>query len=464
MGDSKAFLTIHRKEAGYRPVHDRIHDFGEVEQTLNSSDRRQQASRCMDCGVPFCHWACPLGNRPPEWNDALYRGDWELAYRLLNSTNDFPEFTGRVCPALCEKACVLNLVEHEPTTNREDEAAITEHAFEENYVRIHHPGRNGRCVAVIGSGPAGLTIAGDLARQGFNIEIFEMEPEPGGVLMFGIPEYRLPKEVVRREIKKIEELGVVFHCNTTIGTDLNIDQLFEQGFDAIFMGTGTVKPRKPDIPGRNLRGVRQAVYFLRKVSLYNEGSIERDDVPVQEGDRVFVLGCGNTAMDAARTAIRMGARDVEIIYHHTINEMSALRSEYEEAVSEGVKFNWESNLVEILDYNGTLSGVVIEHDGQRRTEKADKVLMAIGSVPASRIVSTTKGIDVDESGYVLTREKPCGMTSRKGVFAGGDVVNRPSTVVLAMRDAKKVAEGIAQYVDAIKLLEAINLSDNMRKD
>ena len=179
---------------------------------------------------------------------------------------------------------------------------------------------------------------------------------------------------------------------------------------------------------------------------------------------MFVLGCGNTAMDAARTAIRMGARDVEIIYHHTINDMSALRSEYEEAVEEGVKFNWESKLVEILDYNGTLSGVVIEHDGQRRTEKADKVLMAIGSVPASRIVSTTKGIDVDESGYVLTREKPCGMTSRKGVFAGGDVVNRPSTVVLAMRDAKKVAEGIAQYVDAIKLLEAINLSDNMRKD
>ena len=174
-------------------------------------------------------------------------------------------------------------------------------------------------------------------------------------------------------------------------------------------------------------------------------------------------GCGNTAMDAARTAIRMGARDVEIIYHRTIDDMSALHSEYDEAVAEGVKFNWESNLVEILDYNGTLSGVVIEHGGERRTEKADKVLMAIGSVPASRIVSTTKGIETDESGYVLTREKPCGMTSRKGVFAGGDVVNRPSTVVLAMRDAKKVAEGIAQYVDAIKLLEAINMNEHIKK-
>ena len=317
------------------------------------------------------------------------------------------------------------------------------------------PKTRGR-VAVIGSGPAGLTIAGDLARMGFNVEVIEMEPEPGGVLMFGIPEYRLPKDVVRREIKKIEELGVVFHCNTTVGTDVNIDQLFERGFDAIFMGTGTVKPKKPDIPGRNLRGVRQAVYFLRKVSLYNEGSIAREDVPVHDGDRVFVIGCGNTAMDAARTAIRMGAKDVEVIYHRTIDDMSALRSEYEEAVEEGVKFNWESSIVEILDYNGVLSGVVIEHGGERRIEKADKVLMAIGSVPASRIVSTTKGIEVDERGYVLTRDNPYGMTTRKGVFAGGDVVNRPSTVVLAMRDAKLVAEGMAKYVDAIKLLQAVD--------
>ena len=176
----------------------------------------------------------------------------------------------------------------------------------------------------------------------------------------------------------------------------------------------------------------------------------------QEGDRVFVIGCGNTAMDGARTAIRMGAKSVEVIYHRTIDRMSALRSEYDEAVEEGVKFNWESSIVEIHDDNGTLNEVVIEHDGKRRTEKADKVLMAVGSVPASRIVSTTKGIGVDERGYILTRDVPYGMTTRKGVFAGGDVVNRPSTVVLAMQDAKLVADGIAQYVDAIKLLETIN--------
>ncbi len=291
-----------------------------------------------------------------------------------------------------------------------------------------------------------------------------MEPEPGGVLMFGIPEYRLPKEIVRREIKKIEELGVVFHCNITVGKDTNIDELFAMGFDAIFMGTGTGKPKKLDIPGSQLKGVRQAIWFLRRVSLYNEGNLDRDEVVVHEGNRVFVIGCGNTAMDAARTAVRMGAGDVQVVYHRTVNDMSALRSEYDEAVEEGVKFNWESSIVEIHDNDGVLNEVVIEtKDGERRTEKADFVIMAVGSAPASRIVSTTTGIDVDARGYVLTREKPYGMTTRKGVFAGGDVVNMPSTVVLAMRDAKLVAEGIAQYVDAVKLLEAINMDGELKQ-
>ena len=197
---------------------------------------------------------------------------------------------------------------------------------------------------------------------------------------------------------------------------------------------------------------------MRRVSLYNEGNLERKEVVIEKGDRCFVIGCGNTAMDAARTAIRMGAESVNVVYRRTINEMSALRSEYDDAVKEGVGFIWESNIVEIHSNDeGKMTEVVIEDkEGNRRVEKADYVLMALGSAPASRIVSTTKGIDVDDRGYVITREKPYGMTTRQGVFAGGDVVNRPSTVVLAMRDAKMVAEGIAQYVDAVKLLEAIN--------
>lgn len=421
-----------------------------------------EAKRCLNCKVPQCRKGCPISQDIPDWIHELSMGNMGNAMKIINGKSNLPAVCGRVCPheKQCEGHCVL-AKKGQGIHVGKLERFIADFDGEMGLIRDKlQPKTRGR-VAVIGSGPAGLSIAGDLARKGFNVEIFEMEPEPGGVLMFGIPEYRLPKEIVHREIKKIEELGVIFHCNTTIGTSLNIDQLFGMGFDAIFMGTGTVKPKKLDIPGRNLKGVRQAVYFLRKVSLYNEGSICRKDVPIHEGDRVFVIGCGNTAMDGARTAIRMGAKNVEVIYHRTIEKMSALRSEYDEAVEEGVKFNWESSIVEIHDDNGTLNEVVIEQNGKRRTEKADKVLMAVGSVPASRIVSTTKGIDVDDRGYVLTRDFPYGMTTRKGVFAGGDVVNRPSTVVLAMQDAKLVADGIAQYVDAIKLLETINANDEI---
>ncbi len=431
--------------------------FHEVNKGYTMLEAINEAKRCLHCKVPQCKKGCPISHDIPDWIHELSKGNLGNAMSIINEKSNLPSVCGRVCPheKQCEGHCVLAKKGQNINIGKL-ERFIADFDGDMGLIREKLQPKTRGKVAVIGSGPAGLTIAGDLARTGFNVEIFEMEPEPGGVLMFGIPEYRLPKDIVRREIKKIEELGVIFHCNTTVGTDINIDQMFEQGFDAIFMGTGTVKPQKPDIPGRNLRGVRQAIYFLRKVSLYNEGSIAREDVPVQKGDRVFVLGCGNTAMDAARTAIRMGAKNVEIVYRRTINEMSALKSEYEEAVEEGVKFNWKSNIVEILDYNGEVSGVVIECNGERRTEKADKVLFAVGSVPASRVVSTTTGIDVDERGYVLTRETPYGMTSRKGVFAGGDVVNRPSTVVMAMRDAKQVAEGIAKYVDAIKLIDTIN--------
>ena len=211
MGNPKAFLEIHRQEAGYRPIHDRIHDFGEVEQTLSTRERKLQASRCMDCGVPFCHWACPLGNKAPEWNDALYKGDWELAYRLLNSTNPFPEFTGRICPALCEKACVLNRFNHEPTTNREDECAITEAAFREGYITPRTDiKRNGKKVAVIGAGPAGLAAANELNQRGYTVTVFEKNEAAGGLLRYGIPNFKLNKAVIDRRISILEAEGITF--------------------------------------------------------------------------------------------------------------------------------------------------------------------------------------------------------------------------------------------------------------
>ncbi len=440
--------------------------FQEVNEGYTMLEAINEAKRCLNCKIPQCKKGCPISHDIPNWIHELSMGNLGNAMNIINNKSNLPAVCGRVCPheKQCEGHCVLNKKGQGIRVGKLERFIAD---FDGNMALIRDkllPKTRGK-VAVIGSGPAGLTIAGDLARQGFNVEIFDMEPEPGGVLMFGIPEYRLPKEIVRREIKKIEELGVIFHCNTTVGKDnLTIDKLFEMDFDAIFIGTGTGKPKKLDIPGSDLKGVRQAIWFLRRVSLYNEGNLSRDEVVVHEGNRVYVIGCGNTAMDAARTAVRMGASHVEVIYHRTINEMSALRSEYDEAVAEGVKFSWESSIVNILDDNGTLKEVVIEtKDGKQRTEKADFVIMAVGSAPASRIVSTTTGIDVDDRGYVLTRETPYGMTTRKGVFAGGDVVNRPSTVVLAMRDAKQVAEGIAQYVDAVKLLEAINMGGELKK-
>ncbi len=433
-------------------------EFKEVSESYTIAEAVREAQRCLHCKVPSCKKGCPISNDIPDWIAELAKGNFGNAMKIIHGRSNLPAVCGRVCAheRQCEGNCVLgkkgahiNIGKLERfVADFDSEAGLTHEAI---------PEKNRGKVAVIGSGPAGLTIAGDLSRQGFAVEIFEMEPEPGGVLMFGIPEYRLPKEVVRREIKKIENLGVIFHLNTTIGENFTIDELFAKGFDAIFMGTGTGVPTRLDIPGISHPGVRQAIRFLRRVSLYDSGFIERREVIVGEGDRVYVIGCGNTAMDAARSAIRMGAAEVTVVYHRTINEMSALRAEYDDAVAEGVKFLWNSSIINIEGGDGPkLKSVTIKSGGETITVPAEHVIQAVGSVPAARIVSTTTGIDVDGKGYVLTRDTPYGMTTRAGVFAGGDVTNRPATVVHAMQDAKQVAEGIAKYIDAIKLMEIIN--------
>ena len=247
MGNPKAFLTIPRQEAGYRPVHDRINDFGEVEQTLNTSERKQQASRCMDCGVPFCHWACPLGNRPPEFQDALHKGKWEEAYEILSQTNDFPEFTGRICPALCEKSCVLKLAIDAPVTIREDEAAIIEAAFREGYIKPRTYPRNGKKVAVVGSGPAGMAAANQLNRMGYEVTVFEKDEYVGGLLRFGIPNFKLNKAIIDRRAEIMEAEGITFKTSTPI----DVEHLPE-GFDAYCICTGTPQARYLDIQGRDL--------------------------------------------------------------------------------------------------------------------------------------------------------------------------------------------------------------------
>lgn len=416
-----------------------------------------EAKRCLHCKNPMCKKGCPISNDIPDWIHELSKGNLGNAMAIINAKSNLPAVCGRVCAheRQCEGNCILNKKNAHINIGKLERFI----ADFDSETQITHeniaPKTRGR-IAVIGSGPAGLTVAGELSRKGFDVVIFEMEPEAGGVLMLGIPEYRLPKDVVRNEIKKICELGVHIHCNVTIGRDMTIDDLFADGFDAIFMGTGTGKPKKLTIPGNHFDGVRQAIYFLRRVSLYNSGFIGRDEIPVKENDDVFVVGCGNTAMDAARTALRLDARKVTVVYHRTIEKMSALRAEYDDAVAEGVDFMWNSSICEIKGDNGIIKEVVIDREGERIVLPADKIIMAVGSQPASRIVSTTEGIKVDEKGYVLTREIPYGMTSRKGVFAGGDVTNRPATVVHAMQDARKVADGIMQYVDALKLMSEID--------
>ncbi|MDE6109865.1 MAG: NAD(P)-dependent oxidoreductase [Muribaculaceae bacterium] len=418
----------------------------------------REAKRCLGCKVHQCRKGCPVENDIPAWIHELSMGNMGNAMAIINLRSNLPAVCGRVCAheRQCEGHCVLGKKgEHINIGRLERFVADFDSMMNLSGPAIVQKDR-GR-VAVIGSGPAGLTIAGELARKGVAVEIFEMEPETGGVLMFGIPEYRLPKGVVRNEIRKIARLGVAIHCSVTIGRDLTIDDLFARGFDAIFMGTGTGKPRHLDIPGADNPGVRYALYFLRRVSLWREGYISREEVPVAEGDKVYVVGCGNTAMDAARTCVRLGARAVTVLYHRGIDRMSALRSEYDDALAEGVQFCWNTSIKEILtDADGRLCALVLDTpDGEQRVE-AQKVIMAVGSAPASRIVSTTDGIEVDEKGYVITRETPYGMTTRRGVFAGGDVTARPATVVHAMQDARRVAEGMLRYLDAVKLMQEID--------
>jgi len=429
----------------------------EIDENYSLPEAIREAQRCLKCKVPSCKKGCPIGNEMPDWIGELAKGNFGNAMHIINSKSNLPAVCGRVCAheKQCEGHCVLTKAGKGIHIGKLERFVAD---FDSNAGLSHEtiPEKSRGRVAVIGSGPAGLTIAGDLSRRGFSVEIFEMEPEPGGVLMFGIPEYRLPKEVVRREIKKIENLGVPIHLNSTIGEGITVDDLFARGFDAIFMGTGTGVPRRLPIPGIDHHGVRQAIRFLRRVSLYENGLMSRDEVIVGEGDRVYVIGCGNTAMDAARTALHMGAKEVTVVYHHDITKMSALRAEYDDAVCEWVKFLWNSSIVGIHGKDDwRLESVDIQTPEGQVNAPADFVIQAVGSVPASRIVSTTEGIEVDEKGYVLTRENPYGMTTRKGVFAGGDVTNRPATVVHAMRDAKAVADGIAAYVDAVKLFEAI---------
>ena len=452
MGDPKAFLNIPRQEAGYRPIHERITDFSQVEQTLNSHDRKLQASRCMDCGVPFCHWACPLGNKDPEFQDALYRGKWREAYQILNSTNDFPEFTGRICPALCEKSCVLKLSCNEPVTIRENEAAIAEAAFREGYITPLQPERNGKKVAVIGAGPAGLSCAYYLANMGYeNVTVFDKNEVPGGMLTLGIPSFRLEKDVVNAEIEVLKEMGVHFQCGVEIGKDLTIDQLREQGYKGFYLAIGAQKSAPIGVPGEDLSGVYGGVDFLRKVNLGKKPRI---------GKKCAVIGGGNVAMDVCRTAIRLGAKDTYIIYRRSQAEMPADAEEVAEAMEEGVQFRFLSAPAEIIGENGKVKALKVEimelgepdakgrrkpvGTGKFETIEVTSVIGAIGQrVDLGRIAP--EAMAFNRNGTVQA-DGVTYQTAQPDIFAGGDVVTGPKFAIDAIAAGREGAISLHRYV------------------
>lgn len=441
MGNPKAFLTIHRQEAGYRPIHDRIHDFGEVEQTLNANDRRTQASRCMDCGVPFCHWACPLGNKPPEWNDALCRGDYELAYRLLNSTNDFPEFTGRVCPALCEKACVLNLVEHEPTTNREDEAAITEMAFHENYVRTEHPERNGRRVCVVGAGPAGLVAANRLNLAGYSVTVFDRNEAAGGLLRYGIPNFKLNKAIIDRRLEVMRGEGVEFRC----GVEVDVNKL-PDGFDAYVIATGTPTARDLKVPGRELRGVYFALDMLAQQNRVLAGmEFNKDQAVSARGKDVLVIGGGDTGSDCIGTAHRQGCRSVTQIEIMPMppagpddpqNPWPAFPRTLKTTSSheEGCTRRWNVNTLEFLGKDGRLTGVKVQEIEWKPNPEGGRPLM----VPAGK----PEVIKADMALLAMGFLKPELPKVADNVVFAGDAASGASLVVRAMASGRDASAKI----------------------
>ena len=445
MGNPKAFLTIPRQEAGYRPVHDRISDYGEVEQTLNTSERKLQASRCMDCGVPFCHWACPLGNRPPEFQDALYKGRWREAYEILTATNDFPEFTGRICPALCEKSCVLKLAIDAPVTIREDEAAIIEAAFREGYVQPQNYVRNGMKVGVVGSGPAGLAAANRLNAMGYEVTVFEKDEYVGGLLRFGIPNFKLNKAVIDRRIGIMEAEGVRFCVNTPIAPlDL------PDGFDAWCLCTGTPQARDLDIPGRELKGIHFALEMLSQQNRVLAGqTFEGDSRISAKGRRVLVIGGGDTGSDCIGTSNRQGAASVvqiEIMPKPPVGYNPATPwPQWQQVLKtsssheEGCERRW---CLASTRFIGTEDGRVcgVEVEEVEWTPASD------GGRPVMKPTGRKEVIDTDMVLLAMGFVRPQHPEYAGNVFVAGDAATGASLVVRCIAGGRKAAQNIDNYL------------------
>lgn len=451
---------------------ERIKSFCEVAEGYTEDVALKEAARCLECKNMPCVQGCPVKVHIPAFIARVREGDFEGAYQIISQSSSLPAVCGRVCPqeTQCEAKCIRG-IKGEPVGIGRLERFVADWHNTHSSAEATRPESNGKKVAVVGSGPAGLTCAGDLAKKGYEVTVFEALHLAGGVLVYGIPEFRLPKSIVAKEINTLKSLGVKIETNMIIGKTLTVDELFEMGFEAVFIGTGAGLPRFMGIEGENLNGVYSANEFLTRNNLmkaYREDS----NTPVMKANSVAVVGGGNVAMDAARTAKRLGADKVYIVYRRSLDELPARREEIEHAMEEGIEFMLMTNPQKILGYNNAddkkdpKNGFVraieciktelgepdasgrrrpVEIEGSEFILDVDCVIMSIGTSPNPLIKTTTKGLDVNKRGGIIV-EDTTGKTSRDGVYAGGDAVTGAATVILAMGAGKTAATAIDEYL------------------
>lgn len=458
-----ANMSLHKVPMPTRPPEVRSGDFLEVTTGYTAEQAVEEAGRCLQCKNKPCTGGCPVQVDIPAFIAEVAKGDFAAAYAVISRTSSLPAVCGRVCPqeTQCESRCVRG-VKGEPVAIGRLERFVADWYNEQVQNTAAHPIHNGHRAAVIGSGPAGLACAGDLLRMGYDVTMFEALHLAGGVLVYGIPEFRLPKAIVQQEICRLQAQGLHLETNAVIGRVMSIDELMEQqGFETVFIGTGAGLPRFMGIPGENLGGVYSANEFLTRVNLM-KAYLPESATPIHCGKRVVVVGGGNVAMDAARCALRLGAEQVSVVYRRSAEELPARAEEVEHAIEEGVVFRFLSNPVEIVaNEHRCVAGVrcvemelgEADASGRRRPAvkansdfliDADTVIMAIGTSPNPLIKTTTEGLDTHSFGGIVTDET--GATSRPGVFAGGDAVTGAATVILAMGAGKTAAAAMDKYM------------------
>lgn len=442
MGDIKGFLKVKRQEVKYRPVCERIKDFSEVTVLPEAAHSQEQASRCMDCGTPFCHWGCPIGNYIPEWSDLLFRGLWQEAFQILVATNNFPEITGRVCPAQCEYSCVLG-INDEPATIRENELAIIEYAFSQGWVKPNPPQkRTGKKIAVIGSGPAGLSCADQLNKAGHLVVVFEKADKIGGILRYGIPDFKLEKSILERRIELLKKEGIVFNTGVYIGKELKFKYLKKE-FDAFCFATGASLPRDLKIEGRNLKGIHFAMDYLTQSNRRVAGEkILTDELIDAKGKKVVVIGGGDTGADCVGVAHRQGANcivQIELLpkpaecrtYDYPWPKYPLLCKTSTSHEEGGIR-EWSVSTKKFSGKNGWVEKLVCQRVAQETADKefeieADLVILALGFLPTQK-------------------EGPIEELDIKDVFFCGDMRRGPSLIVWAIAEGRQTAHSIDSYL------------------